>query len=137
MANLYETDSDHITFHAKENYSGLARAHVRAMTISGFRVAQNTDKISLAPMRRDVLTFLLSPRAVSHWIARDWLTVVGKNDEGKSLVRLTRAGLGECDSSLLGYGAWETDQMMISEWVKRMLHGRRITNRTKKFDFRL
>ncbi len=64
MAGLYETDSAHITFHAKEKYDQPFGPQGRAMTIAGFCVAQNSDRISVALMRRDIVTFLLSGSAV-------------------------------------------------------------------------
>ncbi len=137
MANLYETDSARITFHAKEKYDQPFGPQGRAMAIAGVCVAQNGDKISSAPMRRDVVTFLLSNRAVSYWIEKKWLTVVGKNDDGKSLIRLTPSGRSECEFSLPGKGSAGTDPAMVSQWVQRMLDGGNVANKSKSFDLPL
>ena len=137
MANLYETDSAHITFHAKEKYDQPFGPQERAMTIAGFCVAQNSEKISAALMRRDIVTFLLSSRAVSWWIEKKRLTVVGKNDDGKSLIRLTPSGRSECEFSLRGQGPAGTNPETVSWWVQRMLDGGDVANKSKSFDLPL
>lgn len=134
MTVIYAADSEQITFHAKKNYDQPFGPRGRAMTIAGFRIAQNSSKLSGAPMRRDVVVFLLSSRAVSWWIQKKWLKVSGKNENGKSLIRLTPNGLTECELSLRGQGPAGTDPTMVSEWVQKMLSGSAITSERKTFD---
>jgi hypothetical protein len=64
------------TLYAKKHYDMPFPGNVdRAMTIAALRVAQGRqENLTAQPIRRDVLTFLMSPRAVGYWLnERDWL----------------------------------------------------------------
>ena len=55
------------TFFAPGNYENPLTAGGRARTIAAFHLAQgNTDTLTNAEMRRDVLNALMSPRAVGY-----------------------------------------------------------------------
>ncbi len=82
-----------IQLFAPETYP-TKQTEVRAYTVAAFRTAQNSDQLSLVPMRKDVVDFLVKRRALGYWKDKGWL------EEGGDGYRLTAAGLVICQSAL-------------------------------------
>lgn len=88
------------------------RTQVRAYTIGAFRVAQNSEQLSLVPMRKDVLEFLVKERALGYWVEKGWL----ESDSGT--YRLTKDGLVTCQSALATQlQTHNTDASTVAYWV--------------------
>lgn len=71
-----------------------ARVEIRAYTIAAFRVAQNSDQLSLVPMPKPKIDFLIKGRAIGYWKEKGWLA------EGAGNYHLTTVGLVVCQSAL-------------------------------------
>jgi hypothetical protein len=119
---------------AEAEFMGLAgrrNQEMRAMTISAFRVAQNSSSLTTTLMSEGLLLFLLadSRTTVNHWIKTGRLS---RCNEG---LRLELPGINECLSSLTGEsGAYNTDEATVRLWVHRMLTGDDIAYRTRQFN---
>jgi len=109
-------------------------AEGRGRTIAAFHIAQDRDVLAGAPMRRDVLTFLTSPRAVDYWLnQKRWLEHCGR--QGRvALLRLTAAGLRECANSLTGRAATNTTPALVDAWRRRMVTGDSIATLARDFE---
>ena len=96
----------------------------RGRTIAAFLIVQGCPSVlSEAEMRRDMLTGLMSPRAVDYWLnEQQWLEKTRKIGRVQ-LVRLTESGLVTCQNSLSGGGSVSTTPMLVTDWVRRMKNG--------------
>jgi hypothetical protein len=67
------------TFFKPGRYENPLTEYGRARTIAAFHLAQgDVDVLASGEMRRDVLTALMSPRAVGYWLnEKEWLTLAG------------------------------------------------------------
>lgn len=129
---------DTITLYAKPNYENPIGADGSGMTIAAFHVAQNTDTLTSAPMRRDVLTHLMSSSAVNYWKnTKHWLEECGKHPNGKNLVRLTPSGLATCQARVRGHAATPTTPAIVRRWVNDMRTGQGAATLAKEFDLPL
>lgn len=109
---------------------GSRNKEMRALTIAAFRIAQNNDQLSEAPMNKPLVKFLLanSDTAINYWEQKGRLV-----DEGSSY-RLTPAGIVECQNTLLGKaGAYSTTEEKVEEWLERMLHGDYVATERREF----
>lgn len=70
------------------------RIEMRAYTIAAFRVAQQSDQLSLVPMSKEILIFLMKERAIAYWKGNQWL------EETDNLFKLSASGLVLCQSAL-------------------------------------
>ena len=70
------------------------RAELRAYTVAAFRVAQGSDQLSLIPMSKPIVDFLVKRRAIGYWKEKGWL------EESDAGYRLSPAGLVLCQSAL-------------------------------------
>jgi hypothetical protein len=76
------------------NFYPTKRTEIRAYTIAAFRVAQRSDQLSLVPMPKALINFLIKERAVSYWKMKGWL------EEDNESYRLSADGLVVCQSAL-------------------------------------
>ncbi len=99
----------------------------RGRTIAAFLVAQGLAELSTTvEMRRDVLNFLMSPKAVGYWLnEKRWLRSSRKNGRIEYLL-LALPGRSECRSSLNGSAAVRTSQVYVDDWIARMKSGERM-----------
>jgi hypothetical protein len=81
------------TYYAPNLYP-TNRTEIRAYTIAAFRVAQRSDQLSLVPMPKALVDFLIKERAVSYWKMKQWL------EEDNQCYRLSADGLVVCQSAL-------------------------------------
>lgn len=123
-----------ITFWSMKAYENPLTEIGRGRTIAAFLVAQGRTALSTtAEMRRDVLNFLMSPKAVGYWLnEKRWLRSVRKDGRIEYLL-LTFPGRSECRSSLNGSAAVRTSQAYVDDWVARMRSGERMEC-SKEFD---
>lgn len=115
-----------LTFFVPGVYENPLTAVGRARTIAALHLAQgNTDSLSSSEMRRDVLTALMSPRAVGYWLnEKGWLEKTRKI--GKiQLLRLTDKGLRTCANSLAGGSNVPTTPALVRSMREQMLLGGR------------
>lgn len=114
-----------LEFFVPGNYENPLTASGRGRTIAAFHLAQgNVNVLSNAEMRRDILTSLMSPRAVGYWLNdKHWLEL-GKKIGRVQLLRLTSSGLATCESSKNGHSAVPTTPGLITAWRQDMLHGK-------------
>lgn len=96
----------------------------RGRTIAALRLAQgDVTDLTDAEMRRDVLSALMSPRAVSYWLNdKGWLAKSRKVG-AVQLVRLTDAGLLTCANSLAGGSEVSTTVEIVKAKRKQMMLG--------------
>jgi len=71
-----------------------AHRELRAYTIAAFRVAQNSEQLSLISMPKPLIDFLLRDKAIDYWQKNGWLI---ENSDG---YRLSPDGLVICQSAL-------------------------------------
>jgi hypothetical protein len=128
MDNFYQEDVKAITLHAAERYP-TQKDELRAMTIAGFRIAQNSRQLDQREMRTDVLRFLQSPDAISWWKKKGWLEPKGRTN----YVKLTSTGLATCSGSLHQETATNTQESLINSWEKSMLQGGPEASQSKSF----
>lgn len=123
-----------ITLYATDGYNAPG-VHMRPMTIAAFHVAQESDKLSDKPMRKDVLMYLTSRTAVRYWSSpgQGWLEKCGKHSSGAELLRLTSRGLAVCSRDASRSAA----QDIINQWRGRMLEQDSITTESKTFELPL
>lgn len=98
----------------------------RGRTIASFLIAQgNVPSLTIAEMRRDILNYLMSPRAVGYWLSdQGWLEISRKVGRVQ-LLRLTEAGIVTCLNSLAGGGNVPTEPVIVQRWRESMLNGGR------------
>lgn len=106
------------------SYESPLTASGRARTIAAFHIAQeNAEILTKMEMRRDVLTALMSPRAVGYWLnEKKWLEFVRKVGRVQ-IVRLTTEGLLTCANSMAGGSEVPTTPELVSSKRKQMLQG--------------
>lgn len=112
------------TYFAPRQYENPLTEQGRARTIAAFHVAQgNSDVLTCAEMRRDVLNKLMSPRAVSYWLNdREWLAFSRKVGRVE-LLRLTDDGLRTCANSVMGGSEVPTTPELVASRRIQMLYG--------------
>jgi hypothetical protein len=112
------------TFFIPRHYENPLTEQGRARTIAAFHLAQgNSDVLTSAEMRRDVLNKLMSPRAVGYWLNdREWLCFSQKVGRVE-LLRLTDAGLRTCANSIAGGSEVPTTPELVESRRHIMLHG--------------
>lgn len=96
----------------------------RARTIAALHLAQGDLKtLTNAEMRRDVLSALMSPSAVSYWLnTKGWLEKTKK--VGKvQLLRLTDDGLRTCANSIAGGSEVPTTPELVARKLLEMTSG--------------
>lgn len=113
-----------MTFFVPGQYENPLTESGRGRTIAAFHLAQgDVDFITNVEMRRDVLSALMSPRAVSYWLNdKGWLErsrKVGRIE----LLRLTDDGLRTCANSLAGGSEVSTTLEIVASKRKQMLTG--------------
>lgn len=130
--------SEKITLYAKPNYDDPIGKDGSGMTIAAFHVAQDSETLSSAPMRRDVLTHLMSSSAVNYWKnTKHWLESCGKHPNGKNLLRLTSSGLSTCQARVSGGAATPTRPEIVRKWINGMRTGQGAATEPKEFDLPL
>ncbi|MEL4387699.1 hypothetical protein [Shewanella xiamenensis] len=132
MGTFYEDDDTQVTLHAAERYPTHKDA-LRAMTIAGLRIIQNSRQLDNRAMRTDVFKFLLSPRALSYWKEQGWLESRGRTET----VRLTESGLSNCSGSMHNEVAANTSEALITEWELRLLEGDSVATQEATFELPL
>lgn len=113
-----------IEFYVPGDYDSPLTASGRGRTIAAFHLAQGDVELltKVTEMRRDVLNRLMSPSAVSYWIAQKWLEKA--RDVGKiQLLRLTAKGLVICKNSVNGGGNVPTTAALVGRWRANMKRG--------------
>ncbi|MDR6714333.1 hypothetical protein J2W83_003954 [Pseudomonas hunanensis] len=113
-----------IEFYVPGNYDSPLTASGRGRTIAAFHLAQGDVEFltKVTEMRRDVLNRLMSPSAVSYWIAEKWLEKA--RDVGRiQLLRLTAKGLVTCKNSVNGGGNVPTTAALVARWRANMKRG--------------
>jgi len=113
-----------IEFYVPGDYDSPLTASGRGRTIAAFHLAQGDVEFltKVTEMRRDVLNRLMSPSAVSYWIAQKWLEKV--RDVGRiQLLRLTAKGLVTCKNSVNGGGNVPTTAALVARWRANMKRG--------------
>ncbi|VVQ28514.1 hypothetical protein PS943_00950 [Pseudomonas fluorescens] len=113
-----------IEFYVPGDYDGPLTASGRGRTIAAFHLAQGDVEFltKVTEMRRDVLNRLMSPSAVSYWIAQKWLEKA--RDVGRiQLLRLTAKGLVTCKNSVNGGGNVPTTAALVAQWRANMKRG--------------
>ncbi|QNH05159.1 hypothetical protein HNQ27_21195 [Pseudomonas sp. B11D7D] len=118
MGTFYSDETLEIKLHSTEKYPTDKNA-LRAMTIAGLRIIQNSRQLDKREMRTDVFRFLLSPRALSYWKENSWLEPKGSTE----FVRLTESGLSVCSGSLHNEAVTNTNEVFINQWEVTMLSG--------------
>lgn len=115
------------TFYSVGQYNTPFTQHDRDRTVAAIYLAQGASKLGYGPMRRDVLTFLMSPTAVGYWLnTKGWFEKCGS--VGKvQLLRLTPAGISQC-GSISGPSA------NVRAWMQRMLHPANRSATVKSFE---
>lgn len=96
----------------------------RGRTIAALRLAQgDVPALTNAEMRRDVLSALMSPRAVSYWLnEKGWLEKT-KMVGDVQLIRLTDSGLVTCANCLAGGSEVPTTSKIVADKRKQMMLG--------------
>ena len=123
-----------ITLYARPNYDNPIDADGSGMTIAAFYVAQNSETLTPAPMRRDVLTHLMSSSAVNYWKnTKGWLEACGKHPNGKNLLRLTPSGLATCQARVRGQASTPTSPAIVRKWINDMRTGQGTATLAKEF----
>lgn len=96
----------------------------RGRTIAAFRLAQgDVTVLTNAEMRRDVLSGLLSPSAVSYWLNNKGWLEKSKKIGSVQLLRLTDAGFLTCANSLAGGSSVPTTSEIVASKRKQMMLG--------------
>jgi hypothetical protein len=113
-----------IDFYCSGSYDSPLTPSGRGRTIAAFLITQgNSPSLSNVEMRRDILTSLMSPRAVDYWLnEQGWLEKTRKVGRVQ-LLRLTERGLVTCQNSLAGGGNVPTNPGLVADWVRRMQNG--------------
>lgn len=141
MATVFNLERTQILHSASQYPRSTAEAHsmgltggknqeARAMTIAGFRIAQNNDQLTQRVMNPDVLLHVLagSKTAIAHWETKGRLSL---RSGGYSL---TTEGLVECEKALLVLaGGYSTTEEKVLEWVRRILNSDGVATLSKTF----
>ena len=98
----------------------------RPRTIAAFYAAQGQQRLTSAPMRRDVLKHVMSQTAVSYWLRKGWLIKADKIGRIE-LLQLTDAGLQLCDAS-------NGPSLLVSKWLKHMTNSQYALGEKKVFE---
>src|SRR5688500_3594298 len=92
---------------------------MRGRTIAALRIAQNSRELTRKPMPHALLAFLMTDGALTYWIrSRHWM-----EKDGPDRVQLTTTGLDVCAASLAGVGPISTSEVIVDQWLHRMLYG--------------
>jgi hypothetical protein len=118
VSNLYPNSQQELDLYSVDKYPAK-KDELRAMTIAGFRVIQNSRQLDKREMQTNVMRFLLSPKAISYWKSQGWLTPKGRTE----FVSLTDEGLSVCSESLHDNAATNTSEPLIASWESIMLTG--------------
>lgn len=95
----------------------------RGRTIAALRLAQgDVTVLTNAEMRRDVLSTLMSPSAVSYWLNKGWI-VKSRKVGTIQMVRLTAEGEKTCSNSLAGGSEVPTTLEIVAAKRKQMVLG--------------
>lgn len=115
----------HLTkFYIPGDYENPLSPSGRGRTIAAFHLAQgDMDFLAHSEMRRDVLNSLMSSSAVNHWLNNTGRLEKTRKIGGVQLLRLTDAGLVECNNSLNGGGNVSTTSELVKTWRRRMREG--------------
>lgn len=121
----YGAPMETITLYSPGGYDSPESGNMRGRTIAAFHVAQsNADELTAIEMRRDVLSFLMSPKAVDYWLNTcgrlEKFGVLGR----VQLLRLTDRGLRICADSIRGHGDRPTTPAAVNDFRNAMLSGR-------------
>lgn len=112
-----------IELYTPETYP-TKQSEIRAYTVAAFRTAQASDQLSLIPMRKDVINFLVKRRALGYWKEKGWL------EEGNDSYRLTAAGLVICQSALANQlPSHNTSAAEVGYWVDQFRSNRALPRR--------
>ena len=120
------------TLYSSGTYENPVTEIGRGRTIASFHIAQNSNHLTAAEMRRDVLTFLMSPTAVGYWLRKRWIEKCGKIGRTE-ILRLTADGIRMCRDSLSGNAAVNTSQQIVSNWILRMQQGDSVAHMAREF----
>ena len=120
------------TLYSSGTYENPLTEIGRGRTIASFHIAQGSNHLTVAEMRRDVLTFLMSPTAVGYWLRKRWIEKCGKIGRTE-ILRLTADGIRVCRDSLSGRAAVNTSQPIVSNWILRMQQGDSIAHISREF----
>jgi len=128
------------TLFASEGYIEYATGDVdRSMTIAAIYVAQSTsaqdymkNRLPLRmPMRRDILTFLMTQSAVNHWVnTKKRFEVCLSN---KKWLELTVEGLNEISASYESNRKNCASPEEVKEWIDNMQSGTGNTTESEVF----
>jgi hypothetical protein len=115
----------HLTeFYIPGDYENPLSPSGRGRTIAAFHLAQgDVDHLGHSEMRRDVLNSILSSSAVNHWLNNTGRLEKTRKIGATQLLRLTDAGLVECNNSLNGGGNVTTTHELVETWRQRMREG--------------
>ena len=113
-----------VDFYIPGNYENPLSPSGRGRTIAAFHLAQgDADRLGETEMRRDVLNSLMSKSAVNHWLKNTARLEETRKIGHTQLLRLTDAGLVECNNSLNGGGNVTTTRELVEAWRQRMRGG--------------
>ena len=132
MGTFYQDEAVQITLYSAEQYPAQKK-ELRAMTIAGLRVIQNSRQLDNRAMKTDVFRFLLSPKALSYWKQQGWLEPKGRT----GFVSLTESGLTYCSGSMHNDAATNTCEALICEWEQRLIEGDAVATQDAIFDLPL
>lgn len=115
----------HLTdFYIPGDYENPLSPSGRGRTIAAFHLAQgDVGPLGDGEMRRDVLNALMSSSAVNHWLNNTGRLEKTRKLGNTQLLRLTNAGLVECNNSLNGGGNVTTTRELVETWRQRMKNG--------------
>jgi hypothetical protein len=89
-------------------------AERRAYTIAAFRIAQESDQLSLVSMPKPVITFFMKDTATQYWMKKGWL------HERDDAFHLSGEGLVICQSALAEQlASHNTDAATVQYWVQQ------------------
>jgi hypothetical protein len=113
-----------LVYYVPGQYENPITPEGRARTIAAFHLAQgNTDVLSNAEMRGDVLRHLMSPRAISWWLnEKKWLELSRKQGRIRML-RLTELGIQTCADSLTNSAKTNTTLELVNGMRRAMSQG--------------
>lgn len=121
------------TLYSSGSYENPLTEIGRGRTIAAFHVAQSSNELTDAETRRDILNFLMSPRAVGYWLnEKHWLEK-GRKIGRVEILKLTPEGLRTCANSLNGGASVGTSRSIVDQWIRRMRNGDSISCIPKEF----
>jgi hypothetical protein len=111
-------------FYIPGDYENPLSPSGRGRTIAAFHLALgDVDQLGNEEMRRDVLNSLMSSSAVNHWLNNTGRLEKTRQVGATQLLRLTDAGLVECNNSLNGGGNVTTTRELVETWRQQMKNG--------------